>query len=64
MKNRDKSDKKFVVLEHLQGACKGSRFWTTNSENNTFSTEGEEWYKEIEFTDSKERAIELCRTRI
>ena len=51
------SDKKYVVLEHLQLPNRGFRFWTTNSENNTHSFDGELWYKEVLFTDSDEEAI-------
>ncbi len=51
------SDKKYVVLEHLCLPNRGFRFWTTNSDNNTHSFEGELWYKEILFTDSSEEAI-------
>lgn len=51
------SHKKFVVLEHLTLPHRGLRFWSTNSENNTHSQQGELWYKEILFTDDKEEAI-------
>lgn len=50
-------EKEFVVLEHLLLPDRGKRFWTTNSNNNTHSTDGELWYKEILFTDSTEEAI-------
>lgn len=52
-----KSDKKYVVLEHLTMPKRGKRFWTTNSENNTHSHKGELWYKEVLFTDSEDEAI-------
>lgn len=57
----DKSEKKFVVLEHLCLPNRGFRFWTTNSDNNTHSFKGELWYKEIAFTDDTEEAILLSR---
>lgn len=49
--------KKYVVLEHLTMPDQGKRFWSTNTENNTHSLEGELWYKEIIFTDDKDEAI-------
>lgn len=55
-----KSAKKYVVLEHLLMPDKGIRFWTTNSENNTHSFNGELWYKEVLFTDSVEEAKIDC----
>ena len=48
---------KYVVLEHLMLPHRGRRFWTTNSDNNCFSHDGEVWYKEVFFTDSWELAI-------
>jgi hypothetical protein len=52
-----KSDKKYVVLEHLTLPDRGLRFWSTNSDNNTHSIWGDLWYKEILLTDSEEEAI-------
>jgi hypothetical protein len=52
-----KSDKKYVVLEHLTLPDRGLRFWSTNSDNNTHSMWGDLWYKEILLTDSEEEAI-------
>lgn len=52
-----KSEKKYVVLEHLNLPQRGFRFWSTNSENNTHGANGELWYKEIMFTDDREEAI-------
>jgi hypothetical protein len=54
-------NKKYVVLEHLNLPNKGFRFWSTNSDNNTHSANGELWYKEIAFTDDTEEAIKLSR---
>lgn len=56
-----KSDKKYVVLEHLNLPDRGFRFWSTNSENNTHSHKGELWYKEILFTDDTEEAIRVSQ---
>lgn len=57
-----KSEKKYVVLEHLTLPDRGFRFWSTNSENNTHGANGELWYKEIMFTDDTEEAIAMSRT--
>ncbi len=54
-------EKKYVVLEHLCLPNRGFRFWTTNTENNTHSQNGELWYKEILFTDNEKEAIEASR---
>jgi len=51
------SDKKYIVLEHLQLPNRGFRFWTMNSEDNTRSVDGKLWYKEILFTDSTDEAV-------
>jgi hypothetical protein len=56
-----KSDKKYVVLEHLTLPDRGLRFWSHNTENNTHSMWGDLWYKEILFTDSEEEAIAASR---
>ena len=50
----EKSTKLYVVLENL---VSGLRFWSTNSDNNTHSFEGEHWYKEIVFTNNEEEAL-------
>jgi len=50
----------FVVLEHLGGPDKGLKFITTNTENNTHSSEGELWYKEVLFTDDLKEAQNAC----
>jgi hypothetical protein len=55
-----KNEKQYVVLEHLGGSDMGLKFFTTNTENNTRSSEGELWYKEVMFTDSIEEAQEAC----
>ena len=52
-----KSNKKYVVLEHLTLPDRGFKFWTTNTENNTHGQNGELWYKEVLFTDSETEAI-------
>jgi hypothetical protein len=57
-----KNSSKYVVLEHLTLPDRGRRFWTTNTENNTHSLEGELWYKEIMFTDSEDDAIHMSRS--
>lgn len=57
----ENKDKKFVVLEHLQLPNRGFRFWSFSSENNTHSTHGELWYKEILFTDDSEEATRVSR---
>lgn len=54
-------NKKYVVLEHLTLPDRGFRFWTSNSENNTHGSNGELWYEEVLFTDSKEEAISVSR---
>lgn len=53
------SKKKYVVLENLTLPNRGFRFWSTNSENNTHSSKGELWYKEVLFTDDREEAIRI-----
>ncbi len=53
--------KKYVVLEHLNLPDRGFRFWTTNSNNNTHSFNGELWYKEILFTDFESEAMAESR---
>lgn len=55
--------KKYVVLEHIKMSQKGFRFWTTNSDNNTHSVEGEIWYKEVLFTDDQDEAISESQIR-
>ena len=52
-----KSDKKYVVLEHINLPDRGLRFWSMNTEDNTHSAWGDLWYKEILFTDKEEEAI-------
>ena len=56
-----KSNKKYVVLEHLTLPNRGLRFWSTNSENNTHGYNGELWYKEVGFTDDDKEAIKLSK---
>jgi len=56
-----KSDKKYVVLEHVNLPDRGLRFWSMNTEDNTHSAWGDLWYKEILFTDSEEEAIAASR---
>jgi len=56
-----KSDKKYVVLEHINLPDRGLRFWSMNTEDNTHSAWGDLWYKEILFTDSEEEAIAASR---
>ncbi len=48
--------KQFVVLEGIE---KGNRFFTTNSDNNCYSKDGELWYKEIAFCDTTEEAQQI-----
>ena len=55
--------KKYVVLEHITMPQKGFRFWTTNSDNNTRSLEGEVWYKEVLFTDDQDEASRESQIR-
>ena len=55
------TNKKYVVLEHLTLPDRGLRFWTSNSENNTHSSNGELWYKEVLFTDDEEEAIKTSQ---
>lgn len=57
-----KSDKKYVVLEHLTLPDRGFRFFTANTEDNTHGRNGELWYKEVLFTDSTKEAQEACRS--
>ena len=46
--------KKYVVLK---GIKHGNVFWSTNTDDNTHSKDGELWYEELMFTDSEEEAI-------
>lgn len=55
--NKDHPEQ-YVVLEHLTLPDRGFRFWTTNTDDNTHGYNGELWYKEVIFTDSKGEAIE------
>jgi hypothetical protein len=56
-----KNIKKFVVLEHLLMPDKGLRFYSTNTDNNTHSFEGELWYKEVGFVDTAEEALAIIK---
>jgi len=66
MKTEDKP-KQYVVLEHLMLPDRGFRFFSANChysgnfDNNTHGHNGEEWYKEVGFTDSVEEAQSICR---
>lgn len=53
--------KKYVVLEHLNLPHLGSRFWSTNTNDNTMLHDGTVAYKEILFTDSETEAIAACK---
>jgi hypothetical protein len=59
--------KQYVVLEHLTLPDRGFRFITTNCyysgshDNNTHGYNGEEWYKEVGFTDTIEEAQAIVR---
>lgn len=59
---KQKSQFAFVVLEHLTLPDRGRKFWTTNKANNTHSSKGELWYREIHFTDNADEAIALSQT--
>ena len=54
--------KRFVVLEHLDGPHKGTRFWTLNSDNNTQGM-GKVAYKEVFFTNDSSEAIAECNRK-